>query len=166
MLWTKSLYFITFKDLDLAYNNLNYTFHNHSHDNDHLCFNPSINDDLMVQIHIFIFSSELWPLCVTLTLATGTCILNASLHLTMVYICAKFILKSLNACRSFAPDKCFSMTSKCDLDLWPRDLVHVRNTSSDSGEHFYEVSLKFLKACRRYALDKNWTRFWRHGENI
>jgi hypothetical protein len=27
------------------------------------------------------------------------------------------ILKSLNACRSFAPDKRFSMTSKCDLDL-------------------------------------------------
>jgi hypothetical protein len=26
-------------------------------------------------------------------------------------------LKSLNACRSFGLDKCFSMISKCDLDL-------------------------------------------------
>jgi hypothetical protein len=27
-------------------------------------------------------------------------------------------------------------------------------TASQSGEHFYEVSLKFLHACRRYAQDK------------
>jgi hypothetical protein len=43
------------------------------------------------------------------------------------------ISKSVYACRNFAPDKCFSMTSKCDLDLCPRDASH-------NGVHFYEVS--------------------------
>jgi 5'-3' exonuclease len=71
MLWTKLLYFITFSDLDLAYINLNHIFHTSSHDNDRMGFNPSINDDLKVQIHIFIFLSEIRPLCVTMTLAAG-----------------------------------------------------------------------------------------------
>jgi hypothetical protein len=30
----------------------------------------------------------------------------------------------------------------------------VQNTAPHSDEHFYEVSLKFLNACRRYAPDK------------
>jgi hypothetical protein len=48
----------------------------------------------------------------------------------------QIILKSLYACRSFAPDKLFTMTSKLDLDLWPRDLVHAQDTASHSVEHF------------------------------
>jgi hypothetical protein len=48
MLKTQSLYCIMRSDLDLPYINLNYTFHTRSHDNDHLCFNPSIHDELMV----------------------------------------------------------------------------------------------------------------------
>jgi hypothetical protein len=54
MLWTQSPYFIIFSDLYLSYINLNNMVYTRSHDNDHLCFNPSINDDLMVRIHIFI----------------------------------------------------------------------------------------------------------------
>jgi hypothetical protein len=110
----------------------------------------------MVPIHIFIFLSELWPMCDLdlcgrdLNVACDTLPHNSD-HLCQV------ILKSFYACKSFAPDKCFSMTSKCDLDLWPRGLVHVRDTAAHSGEHFYEVSLKFLHEWRRYAPDKNWT---------
>jgi hypothetical protein len=63
MLLTKYLYLIILNDLDIVYNNLNFMFNTQSHDNYHLCFNPSI--------HIFIFLSELWHLCVTLTLPQG-----------------------------------------------------------------------------------------------
>jgi hypothetical protein len=41
---------------------------------------------------------------------------------------------------SFAPDKRFSMTTKYDFDLWPRDLVHARDTAFYSSEHLYEAS--------------------------
>jgi hypothetical protein len=78
---------------------------------------------------------------------------NTAPHNGEHWMC-QVILKSLIACRSFAPNKRFSVTSMCDLDLWPGVLVHVRETASDSGEHFYEISLKFLHVCRRYALDK------------
>jgi hypothetical protein len=45
ILWTKYLYFIILSDPDVAYINLNYTFHTGSHDNDHFCFKPSINGE-------------------------------------------------------------------------------------------------------------------------
>jgi hypothetical protein len=62
------------------------------------------------------------------------------------------ILKYLYACRSFAPDKRFSMTSK--FDLWPADLIYAHDTASSSDETLYEVSFESLNICRRYALDK------------
>jgi hypothetical protein len=123
---TISGYFIISSDIDLANINLNYMCHTCSYDSYHLCYNPMTNN----------FTCNTPP--------------HHGEHLCLI------ILKSLYAYRSFAQDKRFSMTSKCDLDLWPRDLVHVRDTPV-SGEHFYEVSLKFLNACRRYAPDKNWT---------
>jgi hypothetical protein len=49
------------------------------------------------------------------------------------------LLKSFYYSRSFAPDKRFSMTSKCDLDIWPRDLIYVQNTASYGGEHLYKL---------------------------
>jgi hypothetical protein len=66
-------------------------------------------------------------------------------------------MKSLYACRSFTPDKHFLMTFKCDLYLWPRDLVYAHETASYRSEHFYKVLLTSLYDCRRYALDKIWT---------
>jgi hypothetical protein len=138
-------------DLDLAYINLNDMFYTCSNDNDHLCFNSSINNDLIVRIHIshiFIWTlTPMWDL--------GHRDQNFACHTRPhngEHLC-QVILKSLYACRSFAPDKHFSI-SKCDLDLWPRDLVHVRDTASHSDEHFYEVSLKFLNACRRHVTYK------------
>jgi hypothetical protein len=93
--WTKSLYFIVFSDLNLAYIKLNYMFHTRSHDNDHFCFNLTLNDVKMVRLHIFMFSSENWPLCVTLPLAAGSWILHPTLphndkHLCQV-ICDAFM---------------------------------------------------------------------------
>jgi hypothetical protein len=64
-------------------------------------------------------------------------------------------LKSSYAWRSYALDK--TMTSKCDPNLWPRDLVYAHDIASLSVEHFYEVLLKSLHDCRRYALDRIWT---------
>jgi hypothetical protein len=69
MFWTKLPCFIIFSNLDLAYINLNYMFRTSSHDNDHLCFNPSINDGLNTYL---IFLLELLLLCMTFTLTTGT----------------------------------------------------------------------------------------------
>jgi hypothetical protein len=45
------------------------------------------------------------------------------------------------------------MTSKCDIDLWPKDLVHARNTNFHSGEHLYEVSLETF-----HMWDMLWTK--------
>jgi hypothetical protein len=64
------------------------------------------------------------------------------------------ILKSLYAYRNFALNKRFSMTSKSDIDLWPRGLVDAHNMASYFGEYLYEVSLESLHLCRRYALDR------------
>jgi hypothetical protein len=51
-------------------------------------------------------------------------------------------LKSVYACISFAPVLLFQMTSKCYLDLSPRELVHAHDTVPHSGQQFCEVSLK------------------------
>jgi hypothetical protein len=45
-----------------------------------------------------------------------------------------------------------SVTKTFDIETW-----FMRDTASHSGEHFYEVSLKFFHAYRRYAPGKNWT---------
>jgi hypothetical protein len=48
----KSGYFIIYSDTDLVNINLNYMCHTCSHDSYHLCYNQSINDDLMFPVHI------------------------------------------------------------------------------------------------------------------
>lgn len=50
-----------------------------------------------------------------------------------------------------------ALTSKCDLDTWPSDLVHARDTMYHGKEHFCQVILKSLHQCRRYAPEKMWT---------
>jgi hypothetical protein len=56
--------------------------------------------------------------------------------------------------KRFCSGQAFLMTSKCDFDRLPRDLVHAHDIASYSSEHVYEVSLESLHMCRRYALDK------------
>jgi hypothetical protein len=52
----------------------------------------------------------------------------------------RVILKLLYACRSFAPDKCFLMSSKCDLDwIMPIMVVNIsikyyKNSSMHVGD--------------------------------
>jgi hypothetical protein len=41
----------------------------------------------------------------------------------------------------FAQDSRFSKKSTCDLDFWPRDMVHGQGTMSHWVEQFYEVAL-------------------------
>jgi hypothetical protein len=92
MLWPKSLCLIILSDIDLAcIFNFIFMFHTRSHKNDHLCFNLFINDDLMAHIHIFIFLSELLPLCVTLTFDAETYILQKTLRPTKVNIGAQLL---------------------------------------------------------------------------
>jgi hypothetical protein len=52
MLHTKSINFIILTDLGPALIDLKYKCHGGSHDNNQ-CNNPSMNNDLMVPIHIF-----------------------------------------------------------------------------------------------------------------
>jgi hypothetical protein len=40
----------------------------------------------------------------------------------------------------------------CDFDFWSSDLVY--DTASYIGEHYFEISFKFLNAWKRYAPDK------------
>lgn len=47
-------------------------------------------------------------------------------------------------CRNIAPDKRFSLTAKCGLDLLPRDQGYKRNTTDHNGKNFYQVILKSL----------------------
>jgi hypothetical protein len=51
----------------------------------------------------------------------------------------------------------FSMTSRCDLYLWPRGLVHASDMASHKWWKFLLSLMKFLHGCRRYAPDRNWT---------
>jgi hypothetical protein len=55
------------------------------------------------------------------------------------------ILKSLYAHWNFTQDKRFSMTSQCELDLWPRDLVQTLK--------IVNISMKFHTS-RWYAPNK------------
>jgi hypothetical protein len=111
----------------------------------------------MVPIPIFIFLSELWPLCVTLTLAAGTWTLHATIHLTVVNICAKLYWNPCMHVEVLLWTNVFqwplSVTLTFDLEAWfmPATwLLIVGNIST-------KFSLKFLHGCRRYTLDKNWT---------
>ena len=76
----------------------------------------------MVPIHIFKFLSELWPLCVTLTLVAGIWILHATLSLTMVNICAKLYWKPpMNVevlLRTSVFQWALSVTLTFDLETW------------------------------------------------
>jgi hypothetical protein len=128
-------------------------FHTHSYDNDHLCFNPSINHNKTVRIHIFIFLCENWPLYVTLTLAIGTWILHTALWPTMVNICTKLFWNPFTRV-DFLAEKRFSMTYQSNLDLCHRELIRVQDNVSYSNTNVYEVSFESLHMYRRYALDK------------
>jgi hypothetical protein len=128
---------------DLAYITLNYTFHTSSHDNDHLCFNPSKNDDLMVWIHIFIFLSELWP---------STCDIDLGLRdfnfardpppHNGVHLC-QVILKTLYDSRSSAPDNRVSMTSKCNRDVETKIGRPPSQGANYNTTRFFNTCIKF-----------------------
>jgi hypothetical protein len=114
---------VAFKTLHIL-NKITYMCHSHSHDNDHMCNNPSTNDDEMVPLHIQYFYLNfnlcMWPWPQGLDLSMWR---YASQWWT-------FLGSDIDA--RFAPNKHLSMFSKCDLDL-------------SSGENFYhEVSLKSL----------------------
>ena len=47
---------------------------------------------------------------------------------------------------------------KCDLDLWPTDMVLVRITPSCHGEHLCQVISKYLNAWPSYSLDEKCSR--------
>jgi hypothetical protein len=58
---------------------------------------------------------------------------------------------------SFASDKHFLMSSYCDQELWPRDLVIVHHKAS----HFCEGWFKSLHSCRSYVpgkIGQSWKR--------
>jgi hypothetical protein len=67
------------------------------------------------ELHIYIFLSELWPLCVTLTMAAGTLILHATIGLSMVKICAKLYWNSHMHVEVFSGQAFFD-----DLLVWLR----------------------------------------------
>ena len=66
------------------------------------------------------------------------------------------ILKSLYACRSYAPDTGFWATPKCDLDLWAADLNVAHDTQPNQGVHIYQIILKSIREWARYRPDKLW----------
>ena len=58
----------------------------------------------------------------------------------------KFILKSIQNCRSYSPDK--NLIFKRDLDLGPT-LTNISNgTSTDDGEQSCQIILKSINNCR------------------
>jgi hypothetical protein len=106
----------------ISISNLNYMFHTSSHDNYHLCFNPWINDDLMVLIDIYIFLSELWPLCGPLPWPQGPKFLHVTLRLTIANICAKLYWNPFMHVEVLLRTSVFqwplSVTLTFDLETW------------------------------------------------
>ena len=64
----------------------------------------------------------------------------------------KFILKSIQNCRSDGPDK--NLAFMCDLDLGPTYTNVSNDTSTCDGEQMYQVILKYIHKCRSYGPDK------------
>ena len=64
----------------------------------------------------------------------------------------KFILKSIQNCSSYDPDK--NLTFKCDLDLGPTWINVSNGTSTHDREQLCQIILKSIHNCRSYGPDK------------
>ena len=91
--------------------------------------------------------------CVTLTFdlwPTWTNISNSSCAHDGEPLC-KFLLKSIQNCTSYGPDK--NLTSKCDLDLGNTWTNITNDTSTCDREELCQIILKSIHNCS-YGLDK------------
>ena len=73
----------------------------------------------------------------------------------------KNILRSMNKCRSYGPDKLnlwpfYYLIFKCDLDLQPLWTNISTGTSAHQGEYLCQIKiiLKSMPKCRSFSLDK------------
>ena len=64
----------------------------------------------------------------------------------------KFLLKSIQNCRSYGPDK--NLTFKCDLDLGSTWMNVSNGTSTHDGEQLCQIILKSIYNCSSYGPEK------------
>ena len=64
----------------------------------------------------------------------------------------KFILKSIQSCRTYGPDK--SLTLKCDLDIGSTSTNLSNGTSAHDGESLCQIILESIPNCRSNGSDK------------
>jgi hypothetical protein len=125
--------FIISCDLDLAYPDLDYTGNTKPNKHLWIILIQSLYSKLQyffVHTHIFKFLSDLIPFKCDLNLGYRDWLLPVTiLPHSSEHLC-QIILKSLNICRSFPLKRCFTFKSKCNFDLWPRDLVHMQVTTA------------------------------------
>ena len=86
---------------------------------------------------------------VTLTFDLATWFLFVTYRLVMMIICAKLLSnpimynKVMGRTRTgFTEVFAKSLSADCDLDLWPSDMVLVRNTSSCHDDHLCQIIFK------------------------
>ena len=75
----------------------------------------------------------------------------------------KFILKSIQNCWRYGPDKYVTFKSDLDLDLGPTCAIASNDTSTRDGEQLCQIILKSIHNYKSYGLDKfGWTQGYTH----
>ena len=97
-----------------------------------------------------------WPTTLSLSLTFD---LQASFLYASLCIPSQVISKYPNAWPSYSLHMKYwrliwTNNLKCDLDLWPSDMVLVRITKSCNGKHLCQVISKYPNAWPSYSLDK------------
>ena len=64
------------------------------------------------------------------------------------------ILKSMDKCTRYSPDKLNHLSFSCDLDLQPTWTNVSNGTATHQDEQLCQIILKFMHKCRSYGADK------------
>ena len=98
----------------------------------------------------------------TLTFNLAIWFLFATHGLIMIIICAKLFSNPTmhnkvmgRTPTSFTEVYAQNLSVDCDLDLWPNDMVLVRDTSSCHDDHLCQIIFKSHNAWQTYGSDTN-----------